>query len=51
MGFGGMRFGRRGGFGRNVNPSQDELSELKGYANDLKAELEEVSKRIEELEK
>lgn len=60
-GFGmGMRFGRWSGFGRGfgagynvaVQPSKDdEISELRSYANELKAEMEEVGKRISALEK
>jgi hypothetical protein len=50
MGLGGMGFGRRGGFGRNVSSSQDELGDLKTYATELKSELEGVNKRIGELE-
>ncbi len=45
-----MGFGRRGGF-RNAGQSQDELGDLKSYANELKTELEEVNRKIEELEK
>lgn len=45
----GMGFARRGGFGRSASSSQDELGELKAYANELKAELEGVNKRIAAL--
>lgn len=56
-GFGrGMRmgFGRGYGFGMGYArpaqvPGENEISELKSYAAELKAELEGVNKRIAEL--
>ena len=61
-GFGrGWGLGRGSGFGRgymavpfNQAPQiskESEISELKYYANELKSELEEVKKRILDLEK
>ncbi|MBN1169657.1 DUF5320 domain-containing protein [Candidatus Micrarchaeota archaeon] len=56
----GMGFGRGGGFGRGfwagypagIQPAKnDEIKELKSYADELGAELEEVRKRIATLEK
>jgi len=56
----GIGFGRRGGFGRGFGAGyqvaaplsrEDDLSELKSYANELKAELEAVKKRIASLGK
>ena len=59
MGFGrgygfGMGFGRGFGAAYPISPQipkGDELNELKFYADELKAELEEVKKRIATLEK
>lgn len=58
-GFGrGMGFGRGYGFGRGFGfisayqvPREEELNELRIYADELRAELEEVKKRMAALEK